>query len=74
MYEEFINKIKKEIEMCEGLCLSIDGWTCIYTLIKYFSITAHTIIDRRLISRVLKLKPFYQKSTAENISEFIKKE
>ena len=73
MYEEVINKIKKEIEMCEGLCLSIDGWTCNYTLIKYFSMTAHMIIDRRLISRVLKLEPFYQKATAENISEFIKK-
>ena len=72
MAEKIKEKIKHEINDCDGLCLSIDGWCTPYTHFKLFSVTCHFLKKKEIVSRILKLSPFLESSTAENISKFIK--
>ena len=63
--------IQKEIDECSDVCLSIDGWKAPFTLQEYYSLTCHYYKNGEIISRVLKMEKFNEKSTSENLANYI---
>ena len=72
MVSKIKEKIKNEISECESICLSIDGWSCNFNFQKFLSLTCHFLKGNQIISRVLKLQPYFESETSENLAVFIK--
>lgn len=62
--------IKEEIKNSEGICATIDGWTCNYTGKHYYSFTCHYLRNSILISRVLSLKKILVSFNSDKIKNF----
>ena len=71
MLEKIKGVIQKEINEAIDICLSIDGWKEPYTLREYYSLTCHYYKNNEIVSRVLKMSLFNEKSTSGNSANFI---